>query len=1071
MSGAQTTLALQDKLTGPLMKMMKAMDSTVRVMEQMDAATNNLDQKSLANARKNITNASADFERLRSSMDNAGGSAQKAEEQQNKLNGAVEKLTSSTNAGSLESSLNNVGTSAGKAAEQQNKLNAAVNSSPSPAKTQGLAKAMDTAASSAEKATKGQDQFNKTLNAMKPPTILERIRNLFKNMGNETDTATTKQSKFNAVMQQLRPSSILERLRNIMKSAGDSADKAASQQDKFNQSVNSGLPGIKSLATGLLGVVGAYKAFGAAKNFLGNMFSQGIQFQALKQSSQSAFTTFLGDAKKAKAYMDDMYAFALKTPFAYPDLLSSSRNLIAFGIEAENTFPIMQAVGDAVASVGGSNADIADAADIFGMIQAQGRITGMEVNRLARFGVDSYKMLGEAAGVSAEEMKKQISSGAIGAGQAIDGLVKGMNKQFKGGMAGVKGTILGAFDSFKSSIRNAGDKMMESYIEPLTKGIGVVTDLIKKIPVYIGPAVAAFLPLIDMFNETFAGNRFDGIFAAVGASITLIAHILSRFGQTALWVAGIFADNWSWIAPILTVMGSMLAALVAMLAVQYTILGLIRLATLAWAAVQWLVNKAYFSNPIVWILLIIVGVIALVIYAMVAWSDQTAIAIGAIVGSLYWLGAVFYNVLIGIANFGIMVAEWFVNTWHQAVYIVQLGWIGLKLLTFMVLDAIGNYALAVAEWFINAWSQSIYNVQMSWIALNLLTRMVLDAIVNAGIKAAEWFANTWNDGVYDVQKAFYQMGTFVTSIASGVASASVGMVNAALSSISNLINSVASGINSLIGMINNIPGVNISTIGTVDLKLGGGVSDFAANIGKSLAAPVKAANVSLGKMNTAGAYANSVTMPTAPKSTNLGRLDSAGNYAKNITMPSAPQKASFDRLEYKNTTAAYGKGFATGAKASMKASEKLTGAVDKVTGLFSAKDQPGPPSADDFKIGDFDPTLGGATAPGGADKKAPGSGGKKAPGAAGKKGNNPTGGKLDSVGKIDDEINIADEDLKMLRELADIRSIQNFVTLTPQVSFSGDMTVREEADIDKIIRKIEKMLEEEISRSAKGVYP
>ncbi|WP_236930853.1 hypothetical protein [Geobacillus sp. JS12] len=64
MAGVQTTLALNDKLTGPLMKMIRAMDATIRVMEKMDASATQLDTKGLAKARKAITNASADLERL-----------------------------------------------------------------------------------------------------------------------------------------------------------------------------------------------------------------------------------------------------------------------------------------------------------------------------------------------------------------------------------------------------------------------------------------------------------------------------------------------------------------------------------------------------------------------------------------------------------------------------------------------------------------------------------------------------------------------------------------------------------------------------------------------------------------------------------------------------------------------------------------------------------------------------------------------------------------------------------------------------------------------------------------------
>lgn len=83
---------------------------------------------------------------------------------------------------------------------------------------------------------------------------------------------------------------------------------------------------------------------------------------------------------------------------------------------------------------------------------------------------------------------------------------------------------------------------------------------------------------------------------------------------------------------------------------------------------------------------------------------------------------------------------------------------------------------------------------------------------------------------------------------------------------------------------------------------------------------------------------------------------------------------------------------------------------------------------------------------------------------------NPTGGKLDSIGKIDDEISIADEDLKLLKELADIRSIQNFKSLNPSITFTGDMTVREEADIDKIVTKLNDSLKGEMDDSTDGVY-
>lgn len=75
----------------------------------------------------------------------------------------------------------------------------------------------------------------------------------------------------------------------------------------------------------------------------------------------------------------------------------------------------------------------------------------------------------------------------------------------------------------------------------------------------------------------------------------------------------------------------------------------------------------------------------------------------------------------------------------------------------------------------------------------------------------------------------------------------------------------------------------------------------------------------------------------------------------------------------------------------------------------------------------------------------------------------------DSLKNMDNSIDISNEHLEMLRDLAEQDSIQNFVTLTPTVQITtGD--VKEEADINKIISHIENYMENELANSAEGVY-
>lgn len=76
-------------------------------------------------------------------------------------------------------------------------------------------------------------------------------------------------------------------------------------------------------------------------------------------------------------------------------------------------------------------------------------------------------------------------------------------------------------------------------------------------------------------------------------------------------------------------------------------------------------------------------------------------------------------------------------------------------------------------------------------------------------------------------------------------------------------------------------------------------------------------------------------------------------------------------------------------------------------------------------------------------------------------------GSVGEVGRIRDTVDISSEDLKTMRELAEMKSIQNFVTLQPQLTF-GDMHIKREGrPVREIIAEINRELQEEITSSAR----
>jgi tape measure domain-containing protein len=76
---------------------------------------------------------------------------------------------------------------------------------------------------------------------------------------------------------------------------------------------------------------------------------------------------------------------------------------------------------------------------------------------------------------------------------------------------------------------------------------------------------------------------------------------------------------------------------------------------------------------------------------------------------------------------------------------------------------------------------------------------------------------------------------------------------------------------------------------------------------------------------------------------------------------------------------------------------------------------------------------------------------------------------VDEVKKIRDTVDVSSEDLKVMRDLAEMKAIQNFVTLTPTVNVTTG-PIAQTVDVDEVIAKIVEGATAEIEASARGVY-
>lgn len=226
-----------------------------------------------------------------------------------------------------------------------------------------------------------------------------------------------------------------------------------------------------------------------------NLFAQGVAYNQLQQTSRAALRTLLGGAEAANAQMDKLDAFARTSPFSKSVFISAQQQLIGFGFEAQKVIPVLTAVQDAVAAVGGSNQQISEIVSILAKISSSGKLTAEDLNQLGERGLDAATLLGQGFGKSAAEIRSEITKGTVDANAAIDVLVDQMGTKFAGAASNVKETFAGTMDRIKAASRDIGAALAEPFVAKNGGGQAViwgnqVADVLRAVESHVQPVVS-----------------------------------------------------------------------------------------------------------------------------------------------------------------------------------------------------------------------------------------------------------------------------------------------------------------------------------------------------------------------------------------------------------------------------------------------------------------------------------------------------------------------------------------------------------------------------------------------------
>lgn len=254
--------------------------------------------------------------------------------------------------------------------------------------------------------------------------------------------------------------------------------------------------GARAMAQVLVGVTAATVGMGVAA------LKVGLDYNRMQQSSRAALTTLLGSAEAANAQMDKLDEFAKTSPFAKQVFIQAQQQLIGFGVEAGKVLPILDAIQNAVAAVGGSNDDISELTRIIAQVQSSGKITAETLNQLGARGVDAATLIGSQMGKTGAQIRDDITKGALGAEDAIAALTEGMQQRFGGATDNIKLQMDGAADRIKGAFRDIGSVLAAPFIDP--KGGGRAVEWANKVADALRALEQKAKPLVDLLVARFA---------------------------------------------------------------------------------------------------------------------------------------------------------------------------------------------------------------------------------------------------------------------------------------------------------------------------------------------------------------------------------------------------------------------------------------------------------------------------------------------------------------------------------------------------------------------------------------
>lgn len=223
----------------------------------------------------------------------------------------------------------------------------------------------------------------------------------------------------------------------------------------------------RQLAMGLVGGLGF-------EQLAEHIFNVRSQFQQLEIS----FTTMLGSEQKAGALMDELIQTAARTPFNMTDVTEGAKQLLAYGIQANEVNDTLVHLGD-IAS--GLNIPLGQLVYLYGTTVSQGKMFTMDLRQFMGRGIPMAETLGQIMGKTVSQVQEAVTKGEVGADLVKEAIMRMSSEgsKFGGLMSKQAETLQGRWSNIEDTVDQAINSIGQKTQGIFGTGLDLISSLIE----------------------------------------------------------------------------------------------------------------------------------------------------------------------------------------------------------------------------------------------------------------------------------------------------------------------------------------------------------------------------------------------------------------------------------------------------------------------------------------------------------------------------------------------------------------------------------------------------------------